>query len=88
MEDFTQNQCFLITLFGMRTNSLYIGYAFDYSFSTIQRFNFGTHELSVSYKFGDNAMAKVVLYLEGMGSMNVLWQYTRTKAMAVSGNCW
>jgi type IX secretion system PorP/SprF family membrane protein len=45
----------LITLFGLRKSSLFVGYSFDYAFASIQRFNFGTHELSVSYKFGDDA---------------------------------
>jgi len=45
----------LITLLGMKTNGLFIGYAFDYTFSSIQRFNYGTHELSISFKFGDDA---------------------------------
>lgn len=45
----------LITQFGMKTNGLFIGYAFDYSFSKIQRFSYGSHEISISYKFGDNA---------------------------------
>ncbi|MFC2089956.1 type IX secretion system membrane protein PorP/SprF [Bacteroidota bacterium] len=45
----------LIFSAGMQWRSLYIGYAFDYSFSRLQRFNLGTHEISISYKFGDNA---------------------------------
>lgn len=45
----------LITLMGMRASGLFIGYAFDFSFNSIQRFNYGTHELSISYKFGDDA---------------------------------
>ncbi len=45
----------LISMLGMRIDGLFIGYAFDYTFSSIQRFNFGTHELSISYKFGNDA---------------------------------
>jgi hypothetical protein len=45
----------LISLVGMRIDGLFIGYAFDYTFSSIQRFNLGTHELSISYKFGNDA---------------------------------
>ena len=45
----------MISLLGMRSKGLFIGYAFDLSFSSIQRFNYGTHELSISYKFGDDA---------------------------------
>jgi len=45
----------LLVQMGMRTSGLFIGYAFDYSFSSIQRFSYGSHEISISYKFGDNA---------------------------------
>lgn len=45
----------LITLMGMRNKALFLGYAFDYSFSKLQRYNLGTHEISISYKFGDDA---------------------------------
>jgi len=45
----------LITQLGMKADGLFIGYAFDYSFSSIQRFSYGSHEISISYKFGDNA---------------------------------
>lgn len=45
----------LITQLGMRYDGLFIGYAFDYAFSAIQRFSYGSHEISISYKFGDNA---------------------------------
>ena len=45
----------LIALLGLRTNGLYVGYAFDLSLSSIQRFNYGSHEISISYKMGDNA---------------------------------
>ncbi len=45
----------LILLFGMRADHIYIGYAFDYALSEIQRYSFGSHELSLSVKFGTNA---------------------------------
>lgn len=45
----------LITILGFRNDGLFMGYAFDLSFSEIQRFNYGTHEITISYKFGDNA---------------------------------
>ncbi len=44
-----------IFLIGIRKNRLYAGYAFDYSFNSIQRYTFGTHELNISLKFGDSA---------------------------------
>lgn len=45
----------LIALVGLRTKGLFVGYAFDLSLSSIQRFNYGSHEISISYKLGDNA---------------------------------
>jgi type IX secretion system PorP/SprF family membrane protein len=45
----------LITLLGFRANGLYVGYAFDLALSSIQRFNYGSHEISISYKMGDSA---------------------------------
>ncbi|MEX2370690.1 MAG: type IX secretion system membrane protein PorP/SprF [Bacteroidales bacterium] len=45
----------LISLMGFNTGGFYFGYAYDYAFTSIQRFNFGTHELSLSYKFGDES---------------------------------
>lgn len=60
MDDFWAGFAFrtdgsLITLLGIHNRGLFVGYAFDLSFSSIQRFNYGTHELSISYKLGDNA---------------------------------
>jgi len=45
----------VILLFGMRADQIYIGYAFDYSLSEIRKFNYGSHELALSFKFGTNA---------------------------------
>ncbi len=45
----------IVSMLGMRANGLFIGYAFDYSLSSMQRFNFGTHEISISYKMGNSA---------------------------------
>ncbi len=45
----------LVSMLGIRMDGLFIGYAFDYSLSSIQRFNYGTHEISISYKMGDSA---------------------------------
>jgi type IX secretion system PorP/SprF family membrane protein len=45
----------LITLVGIRYNQLYIGYAFDYSFSSIRRYTWGSHELVLALKLGDSA---------------------------------
>jgi type IX secretion system PorP/SprF family membrane protein len=45
----------LITNFGIRYNQVYIGYAFDYSFSSIRKYNWGSHELVLALKLGDSA---------------------------------
>lgn len=44
----------VIGLFGIKMAGLHIGYAFDFNLGTIQRFNYGTQEVSLSYKFGTN----------------------------------
>jgi len=45
----------VICLLGIKKNRLYIGYAFDYSFNTFQRYTFGSHEVNLALKFGDSA---------------------------------
>lgn len=46
----------VITMFGMNYQQLYFGYAFDYSFGEISRFNtIGTHELMIGMRLGDTA---------------------------------
>ncbi len=45
----------LIFLFGMKADQIYFGYAYDYTFSEIRKFNYGSHELALSLKFGNNA---------------------------------
>lgn len=45
----------IIALMGMRFNNLYFGYAFDYSFNTLTSYTYGSHELMIAMKFGDNA---------------------------------
>jgi type IX secretion system PorP/SprF family membrane protein len=45
----------LIAQVGISQKKLYIGYSFDYSFSPIQQYTFGSHEITISVKFGDNA---------------------------------
>lgn len=37
-----------------RKSTLFIGYAFDFTLNEIQRVTYGTHELTVAVKFGDN----------------------------------
>lgn len=45
----------LIFLMGMRVNKLSFGYSFDYSFSPIQNYSYGSHEFTIIMKFGENA---------------------------------
>jgi len=45
----------MIVFIGLKKKQFYIGYAFDYSFNTIQQNTYGSHELSLLMKFGDSA---------------------------------
>jgi type IX secretion system PorP/SprF family membrane protein len=43
------------TMFGAKWNRFFFSYAFDYSFTSIQRYTYGAHEINLAYKLGDNA---------------------------------
>ncbi|HAF30796.1 MAG TPA: hypothetical protein DCG75_17270 [Bacteroidales bacterium] len=43
-----------ITTVGIKVDRLYFGYAFDYSLNDIQRISYGSHEIMIGLKFGDN----------------------------------
>jgi hypothetical protein len=45
----------MILLLGVKIDGLYFGYSFDWAFSEIGHFNYGSHEITLSYKLGDNA---------------------------------
>jgi type IX secretion system PorP/SprF family membrane protein len=45
----------LIANVGVKYMNLYFGYAFDFTMQEIQRITYGTHEITVALKFGDNA---------------------------------
>ena len=45
----------LIANVGMKYQNFYFGYAFDFTMQEIQRITYGTHEITVAVKFGDNA---------------------------------
>lgn len=45
----------LIALLGVRFESVYFGYSFDWALSEIGHFNYGSHEITLSVKLGDNA---------------------------------
>jgi type IX secretion system PorP/SprF family membrane protein len=40
---------------GIRYTNIFIGYAFDFTLQEIQRITYGTHEITVALKFGDNS---------------------------------
>ncbi len=45
----------IILTCGVRVKQMYFGYAFDYSLSRIRKFSYGSHEVVLAVKFGDNA---------------------------------
>ena len=45
----------MILLLGVKLDGLYFGYSFDWAFSDIGHFNYGSHEITLAYKIGDNA---------------------------------
>jgi type IX secretion system PorP/SprF family membrane protein len=40
---------------GARIDKFYFGYSLDYTLSSIQKYSYGSHEVSIAVKFGDNA---------------------------------
>lgn len=44
----------IVVMGGVKLDKFYVGYAFDANFSPIMTHTFGSHEISVVYKFGDN----------------------------------
>ena len=45
----------LIIYGGARIDKFFFGYSLDYAFSSIQRYTYGSHEVMIGVKFGDNA---------------------------------
>ncbi len=45
----------MILLLGVRIDGLFFGYSFDWAFSEIGHYNYGSHEVTLAYKIGDNA---------------------------------
>jgi type IX secretion system PorP/SprF family membrane protein len=45
----------LITNIGVKYEKIFIGYAFDFTLQEIQQVTYGTHEITLALKFGDNA---------------------------------
>lgn len=44
----------IVMLAGLKVDRFYIGYAFDFTMSEIRSYTYGTHELTVMARFGDN----------------------------------
>jgi type IX secretion system PorP/SprF family membrane protein len=44
----------MVIMAGIKVDKFYIGYAFDANFSNIMRSTYGSHELSITYKFGES----------------------------------
>jgi len=44
----------IVTMTGVKVKMFNIGYAFDYSFGEIQKISYGSHELMIGVKFGDD----------------------------------
>lgn len=45
----------IIALVGFRIDGLYFGYSFDWALSELAHFNYGSHEINLTVKLGDNA---------------------------------
>jgi type IX secretion system PorP/SprF family membrane protein len=45
----------IIANVGVKYLNMYFGYAFDFTMQEIQRITYGTHEITVALKFGDNS---------------------------------
>jgi len=45
----------MILLLGVKIDGIHFGYSFDWAFSEIGHFNYGSHEIVLAYKIGDNA---------------------------------
>jgi len=44
----------LVLLAGLKVDRFYLGYAFDFTFSEIRSYTYGSHELTILARFGDN----------------------------------
>jgi type IX secretion system PorP/SprF family membrane protein len=45
----------IIANVGFKYENMYFGYSFDFTLQEIQRVTYGTHEITLAIKFGDNA---------------------------------
>jgi len=44
----------VIMMAGVKVDRFYLGYAFDFTLSEIRSYTYGTHELTLLARFGDN----------------------------------
>ncbi|MCP4313054.1 MAG: type IX secretion system membrane protein PorP/SprF [Bacteroidetes bacterium] len=45
----------MIAMVGVRFDNIFFGYSFDWTFSDIGNYNYGSHEITISVKLGDNS---------------------------------
>lgn len=45
----------LIANLGVRYQKIFLGYSFDFTMQEIQRVTYGTHEITIAFRFGDSA---------------------------------
>jgi len=45
----------IIAMVGFQVDNIQFGYAFDWAFSEIGHYNYGSHELTLAVKMGDNS---------------------------------
>ena len=44
----------IILMLGIKVNNYYFGYSFDYGLNSLSKYSYGSHEISLSVKFGDS----------------------------------
>lgn len=52
-EELLSNNKELVLMLGIKLNRYYIGYSFDYGLNNLSRYTVGSHEITLSLKFGD-----------------------------------
>ncbi len=51
----TSNAGAMVVMAGVSVDMFHFGYAFDYSLNNIKKYSWGSHEINVAIRFGDNA---------------------------------
>jgi type IX secretion system PorP/SprF family membrane protein len=44
----------IILMLGIKVNKYYFGYSFDYGLNSLSKYSYGSHEITISAKFGDS----------------------------------